>query len=220
MQFKNSIVIALASALVAAAPSNGTSTAPLRDQIAALDQAGALKWEDMDSGRFATIPMSGDRRRRDNTWVDKISGINPSDWLGKQWHDLGLDVRVDDLAGRILCPGGGSSMQEYIIDQGAQLACQTFVSKSITGQLGLKAWHAWEQWSGNELTTSDGKEGYVRWLIGSVSDTPHTLTEEFCGDMCNAVKAVCIQTAGDTQGQAISVADWIIYADPNAAAGE
>ncbi|KAI4603397.1 hypothetical protein KJ359_006192 [Pestalotiopsis sp. 9143b] len=170
----------------------------------------------MDNGRFVSIPVPGNHRRDDNQWVDSISGINPYDWLGEQWGDNGPGVRVDDLAGRILCPGGGSSMQSYIIDQGAQLACQTFVSKSTTGQLGLKAWHAWEQWSGGELTTSDGKEAYVRWLIGSVSDTPHKLTEEFCNDMWNTVKSVCIQSAGDTQGQAISVADWILYADPNA----
>lgn len=152
-------------ALSAAAPSNGTPPVPLRDQIAALDRAGALDWEDMDNGRFVSIPVPGNHRRDDNQWVDSISGINPYDWLGEQWGDNGPGVRVDDLAGRILCPGGGSSMQSYIIDQGAQLACQTFVSKSTTGQLGLKAWHAWEQWSGGELTTSDGKEAYVRWLM-------------------------------------------------------
>jgi hypothetical protein len=45
------------------------------------------------------------------------------------------------------------------------LACQTFVQKSVIGQLGLNVWHAYEEFAGGGLKTSDGRDAYVRWLM-------------------------------------------------------
>ncbi|KAI1865365.1 uncharacterized protein JN550_008413 [Neoarthrinium moseri] len=173
---------------------------------------------DSKDGRFATLPsLAGHQRRVDDKWLDTIPGIgnDPAGWLRYEWWNNGNDVRVDDRAGRVLCPAGGSRMMSSIIDHGAQAACQMFVSKSRAGQLGLQVWHAWEQWGDGQLTTADGHDGYIRWLIGSVSDSPTELTQEFCENIWDAVKNLCSNDAGATQGQAVSVGDWTIYADPN-----
>ncbi|XXG95248.1 hypothetical protein Hte_001508 [Hypoxylon texense] len=210
MEFKVSVIIALGSLLLSpstrAAPATDDDSVPLRDQITALDKAGQIQWEEVEGGRVATIAPPNHQGRD-----DIFQGFpDPVKWLSSQWNDHHTDVKIEGNPGRTLCVGGGSRMLESIIDNGAKDACNYFVGRSTVGQLGLMVWHAYEQ---KDHPTDQGP-GFIRWLMGSVSNSPTELTEEFCNDMWDAVKSQCLD-GETTQGQAISAGDWTLYADPN-----
>ncbi|XXG97866.1 hypothetical protein Hte_004180 [Hypoxylon texense] len=181
----------------------------LHDQINALDAAGKIDWADVDGGRAAVLQPPSVQQRND-IWH---GFADPPSFIGSVWNALHADVEVDDYSGRAMCPAGGSHMAKAIVDSSANLACRYFVKQSTIGQLALKVWHAYEVH--DNQATSDGP-GYVRWLLGSISDHPAPLTEEFCEDLWDAVKSMCTTegTNADTQGQVVEAGDWMMYADP------
>ncbi|OTA90173.1 hypothetical protein M434DRAFT_33814 [Hypoxylon sp. CO27-5] len=197
--------------IVVARTSTPTPSPPasLHDQINALDAAGKISWTDVDGGRAAVLHPSNFQLRD-----DVFHGFaDPPSFIGSVWNALHADVEVDNYDGRAMCPAGGSHMAKALVDSSANLACRYFVKQSTIGELALKVWHAYEVH--DNQATSDGP-GYVRWLLGSISDNPAPLTEEFCRDLWDAVKSMCTteNTIADTQGQVVEAGDWIMYADP------
>ncbi|KAI1093876.1 hypothetical protein F5B19DRAFT_93650 [Rostrohypoxylon terebratum] len=196
-------------------PSPTASTPPsLHDHISALDAAGQIIWTDVDGGRAAVLQPSGTAQSGLQQRSDIWKGFaDPPSFIGSVWNALHADVEVDNYDGRAMCPAGGSHMAKALVDSSATMACRYFVKQSVIGQLGLKVWHAYEVH--DNQATSDGP-GYVRWLLGSISDHPAPLTESFCSDLWDAVKSMCTTagTTADTQGQVVEAGDWMMYADP------
>ncbi|KAI1774499.1 hypothetical protein F4818DRAFT_452076 [Hypoxylon cercidicola] len=224
MAYTTCKIIALASVLsipsALAAPNKiREQQGPLREQFTALDNAGLVDWEDSHGGRFATVTPSSNSSNVQRDVGDKpFTGfnLNPADWLSSQWTDgISGGVNVLNNVGHYMCPGGGSRMEVSLYDSVALSACKAFVGKSAAGKLGTNAWWAWE--TAHQLTTTrpESAQAFVRFLLGSVSDTPVKLDQALCEGLWDGVKGLCQEDDGSTQGQAISAGDWTLYIDPN-----
>ncbi|KAI1213175.1 uncharacterized protein F4807DRAFT_457261 [Annulohypoxylon truncatum] len=198
------------TSITAATPSpSPSSLVSLPNHINALDAAGQISWTDVDGGRAAILQQPS-TQKRDDIW----NGFaDPPQFIHSVWNALHADIEVQNYDGRAMCPAGGSHMAKALVDSSAKLACRYFVKQSVVGELGLKVWHAYEVH--DDQVTSDGP-GFIRWLLGSVTDHPAPLTEDFCSDLWDAVKSMCVTagTIADTQGQVVEAGDWMLYADP------